>query len=250
LCRGASNVAGQEEIVDPLDRIVVGEGEALPAVALGPAVAQPTLPHRDLHCALGRRVEVSTSDHQPLGAPSLRDETHDRVGLLPAPAIDRGRIEMRIDHGQPPERTLDDRAQCSARLMRSARPFLRRIDRQMKERVLENRPARQNRDAVLAAVVVERTPERRIQPAQLRQNSWLIDVPGTLRSLVDLLQQHEVGIRRPNQLGHPDQIVHARRVLACVNVVDENAHRARGRFWCRMSTHATGEQEQAGRNPC
>ena len=244
----AADVTRQEEIVDALDRIVVRKAEALAAVALHPTVAHSALSHGNLHSALRRRVEIATGKHQRLTATRLRDETHDRVGFLLPPTIDRRCVEMSVDHRQLTERTLHDHAQRTARLMRSARPLLRRIHRQVNERVLENRPARQDRDAVLPSVVVERAAERDVQPAHLCQPRRLVHVAGALRPLVDLLKQHEVRVRRPNQLGHAHEVVHTAGILASVNVVDHHAHRSRGRLRCRTSARAADKYQRAETN--
>ena len=95
----------------------------------------------------------------------------------------------------------------------------------MNQRVEGDRPAREDRDAILAAVVIERAPERDMEAGALGEDCRLVHVARAPRALVDLLEQHDIRPRLAHERGDTVEVVDPCRVLACMDVVDEDAHR-------------------------
>jgi hypothetical protein len=104
---------------------------------------------------------------------------------------------------------------------------LGRFDGESNERLLGNRPARQDGNPVLTAIVVERLPERDAESSALGQHARLVNVPRSTSPAIDLLEKHDVCTRRADEISDALEVVDPSCVSAGVDVVHEHAQLAR-----------------------
>ena len=85
-----------------------------------------------------------------------------------------------------------------------------------------DRPAGQDRDAVLATLIVETLSERHLEAREPGKLGGVVYSGRTRRAAIDFLEQDDVRGRAPNYARDPFEIVDSTSVLPRVNVVDED----------------------------
>jgi hypothetical protein len=157
-----------------------------------------------------------------------------------------GRIEVRVDHAPGVVAHRKNRNQRDAGLVRSAGAGLDREYRQRRRGPIPDHAAREQRDAVLAAVVVQETWRKgAVVLRGLRELRHLIDFPGAAGAAVYFLEQHEVRFLVLDERRDAIEIRFAGCVLARVHVQHENADRI-GRARRRPGEHACGDYDRDG----
>ena len=133
--------------------------------------------------------------------------------------------------------------------MRVRRTKLRRVHWKMEERVLEDRPPREDGHAVLPAVEVERAAECDVEAGASREHGWLVHVAGAASAVVHFLEEHDVGATAAHQLRDTSQVVDALGVLASVDVVDQHL-RVSARALGGVGSAGAGADDDAERERC
>src|SRR5687768_9361518 len=136
------------------------------------------------------------------------------------------RVDVGIQQMHRARGRASDRVESNSRLVRAARPVLRRLNGQRDDLRRIKREPRENGDSVVSALIVERFAEYDVHAGQPLQRRNMILARGTLRPAVYFLEENNVRGRVPNDLRDPLQVMLLRSVLARVNVVGEDAQLA------------------------
>ena len=130
-----------------------------------------------MNLAAGFGVEIPTCHDGQLGFLAALDDPKDVRNLLQAVALFPGCVQMGIQRREvsPWGARHDD--QCGAWLVRPARAGLDRLHRKGLGEIRHDAGTREGGDAVLSAVVIQRTSERRGQTTRVRDHPDLVHAP-------------------------------------------------------------------------